>query len=111
MKKSSKVQFGGYYALVPETDEDRQELSDSLEDDGVRNSLSFSYDGQMWVLLLPDEPQWDEDGAMLASVKLQGEDIKHDVWFWVIDLEDGPGRRFAYWGFDKGHRKATTWRK
>ena len=109
MRKSDKSKFGGYFALIPETDEDRQELVDKLEDMGVYDSLAFAKNDVNGVWLIPQNPDWDDNDAMRVSLKMKGDDTPHDVWFWFIDLDDGPDRRFPWWGMDSDYAKAEPW--
>ncbi len=95
--------------LVPEAVEEREELAQSLDDNGVVNSLGFSKNGVNGTLYLPETLAWDSSGAMKASVKVNEEHGRCDAWFWLVECADGTGRRFAWWSLEHDIESASSW--
>jgi hypothetical protein len=95
--------------LVPETVEERGELTQSLEDNGVLNSLGFSKNGVNGTLYLPETLAWDSSGAMKASVKVNEELGRRSAWFWLVECADSTGRRFAWWSLENDIQSANSW--
>lgn len=112
MKRQPFTSIGGglpdCFTLVPETDDEQQELENALDDQGVCNSMGFSKSGINGRLNIDANPQW-ENGAMKATVTVQGEAHPKDAWFWVVECEDGSGRRFAWWSMKPDIKTASTW--
>ena len=95
--------------LVPETVEEREELTQSLEGAGVHDSLGFSKNGVSGTLYLPETLAWHSSGAMKASVKVNEEHGRRDAWFWLVECADKTGRRFAWWSFEHDIQSAHGW--
>ena len=77
--------------LIPESDEDRQELRRTLEERGVGARGVFDRDGMDGLLDVPDTLAWEHDGALQLAVACPCQVRPVDVWFWVVESYDRTG--------------------
>jgi hypothetical protein len=94
--------------LVPENDAERAELRQSLEDAGVSNSLGFSKGGVVGCLQLPDKLTSESDGAIPVTI-IANQQEAIPAWFWLVEIDDGNGRRFPWWSTEREIATAASW--
>lgn len=99
----------GSVVLVPETPEEQGELEDVLDDQGIRDGMSFSHEAVKGVIHFPSALRWAADGALQLSVAHQGNFPAADLWVWVVEIEDGSGRRFPWYGTSHDSDEAVSW--
>jgi hypothetical protein len=97
------------FVLVPESDTERAELRRAFEDAGVSDSLAFHKSGINGCLVLPKEFTWDPGGAVRVAIARQGQTSPIEAWFWLVECDDGSGRRFAWWNTHDDRDSAWTW--
>lgn len=106
--KRSTDGFSECGVLVPETDAERSEVEQALEAQGVCDSMGFIKNGINGRLDFPADLVWESDGAVQLTVASnQNEQIP--AWFWLVEIDDGSGRRLAWWGMQRDRDKATRW--
>ena len=104
---SDLIKMGQLYHLVPESESEEIELQQSLENQGVQDSTSFDKNGINGRLDLPAKLKWNTDGAVEVHVTTHDRTIP--AWFWLVEWDDGSGRRFAHWGTNRDSTKSNSW--
>jgi hypothetical protein len=95
--------------LAPENEEDLEELRASLEDYGVINSMAFSKRAINGVINLSEHLDCGIDGAISVTITVHGQATLVDAWFWLVECDGSPPRRFPYWGTQHDFNQATSW--
>jgi hypothetical protein len=104
-----ELEFGPEMRIpVPETEGDREELRQSLEDEGVFDSLSFSKGGINGRLNMPDDLQWEPDGSVHVTITVDDQIEPIDAWFWLFDF-GGTIRRRAWWSTEHDITTRQSW--
>lgn len=98
------------YALVPETKDDEDELRVALRNEGVSHRMSFAnkngIDGR---IDLPQQLTWSADGTLEVVIVGQSPAKPLAAWFWIVEDDDGTGRRFAWWATIHDSDEAQPW--
>ena len=97
------------FALIPETDAERADLRQSFEDGGVQNSMAFDKMDISGRLDIPSVLSWEPDGAIRVAITLKGDALPIDAWFWLVECNDGSGRRFAWWNTRYDREGSHPW--
>ncbi len=97
------------WVLVPQTDAERSEVREAFAKAGVSNSLAFSKKEINGRLDFPHNLTWEPDGAVQVSITVQGQTPPLAAWFWLVECDDGSGRRFAWWSMQHDQDRAETW--
>ena len=95
--------------LVPETEAERESLINSLDDQGVRNSMTFNKNNFNGRLNIPTVLTWARDGSVRVTITIAGQVDPADAWLWLVETDAGTGLRVAYWGTQCNLDHATPW--
>jgi hypothetical protein len=96
------------FVLVPDTDAEKSEMTQSLESLGVFNGMDFVGDGIIGRLAFPVELNWASDGALPVTVTVD-QDASRPVWFWLVEHGAPSPARFAWWGSNRDRERAVPW--
>ena len=100
--------FPECFVLVPESNDERAEIEQDLRAEGVRNRTSFIKNGINGRLDFPTDLNWESDGAVELTITTN-QDQRIPAWFWLVEIDDGTGRRFAWWGTNSNRDKSIPW--
>jgi hypothetical protein len=97
------------FIVVPQNEKEKEELKESFEKAGVKNSLAFNKSGINGCLIFPEDLEWEKNGAVKATIEVQGEKPWIDAWFWLVECNDGTERRFAWWNTNPNFEQSSVW--
>lgn len=95
--------------LVPEVEAEQAELRQAFAEAGVLNSLAFHKQGINGRLDFPPNLSWDFDGAIEVSITVQGQESPSAAWFWLVECDNGSGRKLAWWSMRHDLGSASAW--
>jgi len=95
--------------LIPENDAEQAELLQVLDTNGVSHSMAFSKNGINGRIDFPQRLTWGSDGSLELQLTEAGTEGTQKVWFWVVELNDGTKRRFAWFSKTKDIDTAFNW--
>lgn len=112
--KASKLDLGRVgipesWVLVPETKNDEEELRVALDSQDVRHRMSFIKNGINGRVDFPQQLRWSPEGSLKVSIAVQGGGQPLEAWFWIVETDDGTGRRHAFWGTVPDTDQAVSW--
>jgi hypothetical protein len=100
--------FPECFVLVPECGAEEAEAEEALAAQGVSNHMGFVKNGINGRLEFPAKLGWEADGAL--SLMITTNESEHlQAWFWLVEGQDGSGRRFAWWGTSRNRDDAIPW--
>lgn len=99
------------FVLAPDTDEDRAELSRAFEEAGVRDGADPWWRSELSVRLhVPADFNWMDDGSVRIDLTAVDNPSPPTAYFWVVECDDGSGRRFVWWRVGDDQVRAEPWR-
>jgi hypothetical protein len=94
--------------LVPETEEEREELLGVLDAQGVTHRRCFTTGGINGTLSFTGSPQWMSDGAVqLAFLSADGQ--VRPIWFWIVEIHDTSPRPVIWCCTEQDRNSAWPW--
>jgi hypothetical protein len=103
--------LGGFpecFVLLPQTEIEKSEIANALEAQGVCDGMGFVKNGINGRLGFPAILNWESDGSLALTVT-SNQNQETPAWFWLVECEDGSGRRFAWWGTRRNRDYAIPW--
>lgn len=111
--RSSRIDLSSFgfpecFVLLPESDAEKTEVEQALYAQGACDGMGFIKNGINGRLDFPAKLAWESDGVAGVTITTnQGQEIP--AWFWLVEIGDESGRRFAWWGTQRDRDRAIPW--
>jgi hypothetical protein len=71
--------------------------------------MAFHKSGINGRLNVPADLNWEADGAVRVTVTVQGQTSPITARFWLVECDDGTGRKSAWWNTQHDRERSQTW--